>query len=94
MFVCVPEPVCQMRSGNSSLWKFTQIVVDQRRRLFQNGKSSDQLRRHAVFANREVVQRTLGLRSPVMVGWDRNLPHAIGLDTRVWLRFLYCLHVV
>ena len=47
--------------------------------LLEDRHAADDGRRHAVVADREVVERALGLRPPVPVVGDLDRPHAVGL---------------
>ncbi len=62
--------------------QLSQILVHQRRGLLQDPKRPDQLRRHGVFANREVHQRPRCLRPVIPVRRHLHLPHAVRFRTR------------
>ena len=99
MFVCVPLPVCQMRSGKWSsrapldtsaaacsirparrVVELAQVAVDRGRGSLQDPEAPDERLGHRLGADVEVVQRALGLRPPVAVGGDLDLPHAVAFD--------------
>ncbi|KWV85274.1 hypothetical protein PFLmoz3_05218 [Pseudomonas fluorescens] len=56
-------------------------VVDPRRGLLDQGQGMQYRQRHALLANREIDQRTLGLRAPIGVIRDLYFPQAVGFDT-------------
>ena len=62
--------------------ELAEILIDQRRRLFQDAERANQLGRHRVAADIEMNQRTRGLRAVVAVGGDFDLAHAVGFDAR------------
>ena len=55
------------------LVKLAEIAVGKRRRLFQHGEGADDLKWHAVVANRKILKTPLGLRAPKPVGRDLYL---------------------
>ena len=93
MLVCVPLPVCQMRSGKWSLelagddfvgglddqlgfvgGELAEVLVHERGGFFQDAEGANQLGRHGVFADVEVMQRALRLSAPVAVVGTSILP--------------------
>src|SRR5262245_9278922 len=52
------------------------------RRLLEDGIRLDHLARHQVLADAEILQLTLGLRSPELVGGNLHFSEAIGFSTR------------
>ena len=94
----VPEPVCQMTSGNwsscmplatspAACWIASAELgveaavarVDPRRRLLDEAEGVDDLDRHLLArAEREILDRALGLRAPIGVGRDLDRPEAVG----------------
>ncbi len=71
--------------------EFAQVLVHQRAGLLQDAKSANQFRRHGIAANIEMQERALRLRSPVDVGRDLDLSHAVGFGAS--LRFRRRCHV-
>src|SRR5262249_10833385 len=69
--------------------ELAQFLVDLRGRLLEDRHAPDHRGRHAVFADREVVQRPLGLRAPVTVGGDLDRSHAVGLGPGVACGFAH-----
>ncbi len=59
--------------------KHLQIPVGERGRLLEQAQGADHRAWKVVVTDAEVVQRTLGLRPPVAVGWDLDGSHAVGL---------------
>src|SRR5262245_28138438 len=51
-------------------------------RLLEDGVRLDHLARHQVLADAEILQRTLGLRSPELVGGNLHFSEAVGFSTR------------
>ena len=72
--------------------KLAQVLVHQRAGLLEDAERADQLRRHGVAADIEMQERALRLRTPVDVGRDFDLSHAVGFGAR--LRFRGRCHVV
>ena len=58
--------------------EFAQVLIHQRAGLLERAKGANQLRRHGVAPNIEMQQRAFGLRPPVNMRRDLNLPHAVG----------------
>ena len=65
------------------------LVIDQRARLLDVAIGVVDGLGHAVVADREMLQRTLGLGAPIAVGWRLDLAHAVeflalpgGLDAK------------
>jgi len=50
---------------------------------FTSASAADQLHRHALAGNAEVLQAALGLRAPQAVGRDLDLAEGIALDSRI-----------
>ena len=98
MFDWVPDPVCQMTSGNwlsrspratspAACWiDFGDLRVEPadarihpRRRLLDEAQRVDDLERHLLArAEREILDRALGLRAPIGVRRDLDRPEAVG----------------
>ena len=53
------------------------------RRALDQGQRVDQLDRHPVLADLEVLERALGLRSPEPVGRDLHFTHRVGFDAEL-----------
>jgi hypothetical protein len=70
--------------------ELAEILVGERRRLLEDGHAADHGPGHAVVADREVVQRALGLRTPVPMTRDVDRPHAVALGAG---RFACRVHV-
>ena len=98
MFVWVPEPVCQTRSGNSPAepavgdlrrrrgdqlvllgGQQAELRVDARGGELEDPEGADDPVGHHVAPDREVVERALGLRGPVVVGRYVDLAHRVRL---------------
>ena len=97
MFDWVPEPVCQMTSGNwpsrspratspAACWIASASLgvepadprVHPRRGLLDEAERVDDLERHLLArAEREILDRALGLRAPISVGRDLDRPEAV-----------------
>src|SRR6185503_4745184 len=62
-------------------------AVDQRGRFLDRGERVDELARHALAADPEVLERALGLSAPVARGVDFDRAHAVGLGAggHTWL---------
>ena len=58
--------------------KLAEILIHERGGLFQDGEGADQLGRHGVAADIEVMQRALRLRAPVNVRGNFDCAHAVG----------------
>src|SRR5690348_13668 len=52
--------------------------------LFLDAEGADQRGRHALSADLEVLERTLGLSAPVPVGRYLNRTEAVGLCAKSW----------
>src|SRR5882762_8610419 len=61
--------------------KFSKFMIDDRGGLFENAEGADHFARHAIVADSEMDQATLGLRTPILVRGHLNLAHRIGFDT-------------
>ena len=58
--------------------------IDPRRRLLDEAQSVDDLDRHLLArAEREILDRALGLRAPIAIGRDLDRPEAVGFGARV-----------
>ena len=53
------------------------------RRLFQDGVSGDHLARRQILADTEMLERTLGLRAPKLVGGDTDLAEGVGFYAEI-----------
>src|SRR6516162_2813005 len=51
--------------------------------LFQNRKGCDHFRRHQIFADAEIFERTLGLRAPKLVGRYTDLAETVSLYAEI-----------
>ena len=58
--------------------EFAEVLIHQRTSFFQDAERADELRRHGVFADGEVDERTRGLRAVVAVHRHFHLAHAVG----------------
>ena len=67
--------------------QFPEILIYQRAGFLQNAERANQLRRHGVATDIEVQQRPLRLRSPIDIGRDFDLAHAVGFNAGLGGRF-------
>ena len=63
--------------------ELAQVEVHLGRRPLHQGQRVDQLDRHPVFADLEVLERALGLRSPEPVGRNLHFAHRVGFDAEL-----------
>ena len=60
-----------------ALFQFAQRHVGQRRRFLLHAEGANQRIGHALAADAEILQRTLGLRPPQPVGWHLHGAHRV-----------------
>jgi hypothetical protein len=60
-----------------------ELAVHLGRGPLEHPERPDDLHRHPVVADREVVERPLGLGPPVTIGGDLDRPHRVGLSPGV-----------
>jgi hypothetical protein len=86
MFVLVPEPVCITPSGNSLAWRPSAIssaaaaIAEASGCPLDERDGADQLGRHDLPANPEIVQGALRLGAPKRVRGDANFAEAVLFD--------------
>ena len=76
--------VSSLLNGLGDLWvQSTELLVDDRGRLLQDTEGPDDWLGHllALAADLEVLVRSLGLGTPVLVGWDLDLAEGVGLNS-------------
>src|SRR5205823_432632 len=62
------------------------VVICRRRGLLQCGVGSDHFARNQILADAEMLEGTLGLRTPQFVRWNLNRAETVGFFSRLLLR--------
>jgi hypothetical protein len=92
MLLWVPEPVCQTTRGNGLADRLAEPRIERaqadihpRGCELDHAEGANERDRHALAADLEVLQRTLGLRPPIALRRHLDRPEAVGLDPHLAL---------
>ncbi len=71
--------------------QLAEIAIHERGGFFQNPEGVNQLGRHCVTSDIEMVERALGLGAPIPIGRNFDRPHAVGFEAFGGGHQFYCV---